>query len=155
MVWGRPDDPDGRALSWIEAAHAVGMQPPILRRYLDRPEFVSLLLKERRAFRTTICAGNEGALRKVRDRPDGNDMARVRAVLALEEMNADAGGARSMSDAGSRFTVQIVNRIAAPEPPAITISARTTIPAPFPSTLVEPEPEPPPPEPIFTPRRWP
>ena len=78
-------------------------------------------------------------------------MARVRAVLALEELNADAGGARSMSDAGSRFTVQIVNRIAAPEPPAITISART-IPAPFPSPLVEPEPEPPPPDPIFSPR---
>jgi hypothetical protein len=86
MVYGRLDDPDCRAITFIEAAHETGIKPDVMRRYLDRPEVRTLLLRERRAFRAAICSGNEAALQKVRDTA-ANGMAVVSAVRALEELD--------------------------------------------------------------------
>src|SRR5690348_11586368 len=88
MVFGRLDDPDCRPLDFIEAAKTAGIKPDVMRRYLDRGEVRALLHAERRAFRDAICAGNEGALARVRDTA-ANSMARVAAVRALEQLDAD------------------------------------------------------------------
>jgi hypothetical protein len=86
MVYGRLEDPDCRALTFIEAARETGIKPDVMRRYLDRPDVRALLLRERRAFRAAICGGNEAALQKVRDTA-ANGMAVVGAVRALEELD--------------------------------------------------------------------
>jgi hypothetical protein len=87
MVYGMPDDPTADPLDFIGAAKAVGMKADVLRRYLDRPQVRALLRAERRAFRESICAGNEGALRKARDK-SANGMVTVAAVRALEQIDA-------------------------------------------------------------------
>ena len=74
MVYGKPDDPDGRPVDFIEAGRACGIKPDIMRRWLDRPAVRALLHAERRAFRAAICAGNELSLARVRDRSE-NGMA--------------------------------------------------------------------------------
>jgi hypothetical protein len=91
MVYGHPDDVDCGALTFVEAADATGIKPDVMRRYLDRPEVRALLLAERRAFRTAICGGNEGALLRVRETAQ-NGMAVVAAVRALEELEAPRDG---------------------------------------------------------------
>ena len=68
MVRGKPDDPDCKPLSFVEAAKLCDVRPDIMRRWLDRSEVRRFLLAERRAFRDTVCAGNELALQRVRDR---------------------------------------------------------------------------------------
>ncbi len=156
MIYGKPDDPDGRPLTFLETAPVVGVKPDTLRRYLDKPTVISLLLRERKAFRHEICAANEASLKGLRDHAQ-NSMARIAAIRLLEEMNGDDGVHAPGESTQPRFVVQIVNRITAPELPAITIGART-FPAPphIAGPPYEPEPQPEPePEPIFTPRRWP
>ena len=91
MVYGHPDDPDCRAFTFIEAAHETGIKPDVMRRYLDRPDVRALPLAERRAFRTAICGGNEGALLRVRETAH-NGMAVVAAVRALEELETPRHG---------------------------------------------------------------
>ena len=85
MVYGRLDDPDCRPLDFIEAAALASIKPDVMRRYLDRGDVRALLRRERRAFREAICAGNEGALQRVRDK-SANGMATVAAVRALEQI---------------------------------------------------------------------
>jgi hypothetical protein len=89
MVWGRPDDPDCRNLSFVEACRETGMRPDIFRRYLDRSSVRSLLLAERKAFRAAVCSGNESALLNVRQTAV-NSMAVVAAVRALEGLDSEA-----------------------------------------------------------------
>ena len=48
MVYGRPDDPDGRPVDYIEAGKAAGIKPDIMRRWLDKPAVRALLHSERR-----------------------------------------------------------------------------------------------------------
>src|SRR5271165_5834615 len=67
MVYGKPDDPDGRPLPFGDAARASGVKPDVMRRYLDLPAVIALFRRERRAYREALCGGNEGALRRVRD----------------------------------------------------------------------------------------
>src|SRR5688572_30640321 len=83
MVRGKPDDPDCKPLSFVEAAKLCDVRPDIMRRWLDRSEVRRFLLAERRAFRDTVCAGNELALQRVRDR-SANGMAICAAVRGLE-----------------------------------------------------------------------
>ena len=64
MVRGLPDDEDQRPLSFIAAAKAAGIGPDTMRRYLDRPEVIVMLRRERRAYREALCGGNEGARRR-------------------------------------------------------------------------------------------
>lgn len=83
MVSGRPGDPDAAPLTFIEAAKLCGVAPDHMRRWLDRPEARAFLRSERTAWRESICAGNENALKRVRDHSE-NAMAVVRSVQALE-----------------------------------------------------------------------
>ena len=43
MVYGRPNDPDGKALDFVEAAELAGMKRDVARRWLDRGEVRALL----------------------------------------------------------------------------------------------------------------
>jgi len=97
MVFGKMDDADCAPLDFIEAAKLSGIKPDVMRRYLDRPSVRALLRAERRAFRDAICAGNELALRKVRDQ-SRNGMASIAAVRALEQLDEQDHGRPGDSD---------------------------------------------------------
>ncbi|MFL6302006.1 MAG: hypothetical protein ACJ72H_00560 [Candidatus Sulfotelmatobacter sp.] len=86
MVRGREDDPDAKPLDFIEAGRIAGLKPDVARRWLDRPHVISALRSERKAYREAICAGNEGALARVRDTSE-NGVAIVNSVRQLETMN--------------------------------------------------------------------
>jgi hypothetical protein len=134
-------------LTFIEAAKIAGMRPDVARRWLDRPEVRRLLLAERRVFRDALCAGNEGALARVRDKSE-NGMAVIGAVRALENI-ADEAEIRSPLQQTPGLVIQIVNGPgslpqsagitieAEREPAAAQPAASVTIPAPF----AVPEPE--------------
>jgi len=85
MVYGDPDNPD-KPLDFIAAAKLAGVQVDHMRRWLHRPEAASMLRKERAAFRLGLTAGNENALRRIRDRSE-NPMAVVRSVQVLNDMD--------------------------------------------------------------------
>jgi hypothetical protein len=116
MVYGRADDPDCRALPCLEAGRECGIKPDVMRKYLDRSDVRRLLMAERRAFRAAVCAGNEGALQRVRDK-SANGMATVAAVRALEQLDDEnAPGARGVVPQAPGFVIVI----AAPGPVAVT-----------------------------------
>jgi hypothetical protein len=115
MVAGKPDDPDCAPLSFIEAAKLAGIKPDVMRRYLDRANVRALLRSERRTFREAICAGNEGALRRIRDE-SANSMAQIGAIRTLEQLS-DGDAARLPHTGEPGVTIRIINAIAvAPEP---------------------------------------
>ena len=123
MVYGKPDDPDGRPLAFIEAGRETGVKPDVMRRYLDRPAVIALLRRERRAYREALCGGNEGALRRVRDTAE-NSMAVVAAVRQLETMSADDAGRASGESSPQHFQINLISRVE--QPPPVTIEGRAT-----------------------------
>jgi hypothetical protein len=68
------------------AAALVGLQPRWLRFQLQRPECLRWMLAEKQARLEIASAGNIPALVAVRDREDGNEMAKVHATKVLEQM---------------------------------------------------------------------
>jgi hypothetical protein len=88
MVRGRPDDADGKPIDFIEAAKLADVKPDIMRQWLDRPEARAFLRAERVAFRAAVCAGNELALKRVRDGSE-NGMAVIGSVRALEQIDEE------------------------------------------------------------------
>jgi hypothetical protein len=52
----------------------------------DHPSRSAASRKERSRFRQSVCAQNEFVLAEIRDDSDGNQMARVHAVRALEQL---------------------------------------------------------------------
>jgi hypothetical protein len=121
MVYGDPDDPDGRPLPFIEAGKACGVKPDTMRRYLHRPNVCALLRAERRLFREAINAGNEGALMRIRDKSP-NGMAVIGSVRALEQL--DDADSTARLGAGVR------------PPPGLIVVVNTLAPAP---RVVEPD----------------
>jgi hypothetical protein len=107
MVYGKLDDADCKPLDFVEAAKLAGIKPDVMRRYLDRGEVRVLLRNERRAFRDAICAGNEGALQRVRDK-SANGMATVAAVRALEQIEDADPHMRSVQES-PHVTIRILN----------------------------------------------
>ncbi|MGD0563489.1 MAG: hypothetical protein ABSA66_10385 [Roseiarcus sp.] len=148
MVYGQLDDPDCKPLSFIEAAKIAGVAPDVMRRYLDRPDVRALLLRERRAFRAALCAGNEGALARVRDKSE-NGMAIVASVRALEQLEGESTERGGPGSTTPGITIMVLGN-ARQEAPPMTIEARS-LGVPY-VTLPEPAPEPPPDmNPIFKP----
>jgi hypothetical protein len=123
MVCGKLDDPDCAPLSFIEAANLAGVKPDVMRRYLDRADVRALLRAERRVFRDAICAGNEGALRRVRD-TSPNGMATVAAVRALEQIDDADPPNRSQATPGVTI---IIHPASESEPMPPTIDIRPTL----------------------------
>jgi hypothetical protein len=67
------------------------MRPDTLRRYLHRADTRALIASERKALLAWATSANPQALMNIRDR-SLNDAARVRAALALEELEAPRQG---------------------------------------------------------------
>jgi len=119
MVFGRPDDENCKPLDFIEAAKQCGVNPCVMRRWLDRPTVRAYLMAQRRAFRTAVCAGNELALQRVRDKSK-NGMVTVAAVRALEGMDAEEQ-MRRPNQPSPGVTIRIVNVVQQPAQSASTI----------------------------------
>jgi hypothetical protein len=107
-VYGRPSDPDCKPLDFIEAAKDVGMAPDIARRWLDRSQVRVLLRSERRTFREAVCAGNEGALKRVRDTSE-NGMAIIGAVRTLEQLNDEVPSRNGSMPTVPGLIIQVIN----------------------------------------------
>jgi hypothetical protein len=84
--------------------HAVSAQ--MMRRWLGRAEAISFLRKERSRFRQSVCAQNEFVLAEIRNDRDGDQMARVHAVRALEQL-ADTEVARPSNAPSPGVTIVI------------------------------------------------
>jgi hypothetical protein len=143
MVYGRPDDEDCKPLDFIEAGKVCGVAPDIMRRWLDRSNVRAYLLASRRTFREAICAGNEGALQRIRDKSP-NGMAVIASVRALENLDEETA-ARSLDPKQQPgVTIKIVHltQQGATAPPTIDITPpRPVLPqrrAPIASPLREP-----------------
>jgi hypothetical protein len=90
-----------------------------MRRWLHRPEVISFLRRERAAFREAICSANDRVLAQIRDKTDGNAMARVHAVRALEGMAEEASTRPANAQQPG---VVIVVRHVSPAPPTIDVT---------------------------------
>jgi hypothetical protein len=117
LVYGRPDDEDCQPLDLAGAAAASSMKIDVLRRWLDRGQVRAYLLAERKAFRAAICAGNEAALQRVRDK-SANGMVTVAAVRALEQMDEEGTAGRPLDPKQQPGIVIRVLTVQAPSPPA-------------------------------------
>jgi hypothetical protein len=91
LVWGVESDEGRRPVTLGEAAAAGSMKPDTLRRYLHRLDVRALIADEKKAFLAWATSANAQALIDIRD-TSVNDAARVRAVLALEELEAPRDG---------------------------------------------------------------
>jgi hypothetical protein len=122
MVYGRRDDEDCKPLDFIEAGKACDIAPDIMRRWLDRAQVRAYLLASRRTFREAICAGNEGALQRIRDK-SLNGMAVIASVRALEQLDEETN-ARPANAPTPGVTIRIVNVVqqGAPAAPAIDVT---------------------------------
>jgi hypothetical protein len=115
MVYGKLDDPDCKPLGFIEAAKLAEIAPDHMRRYLDRAEVRALLRSERRVFRDAICAGNEGALKRIRD-TSANGMSVVASVRALEQIDVEAATRPSGNATSPGIVIRIITPAAQPLP---------------------------------------
>jgi len=113
MVYGDPARPH-EPIDFIAAAKLAGVQPDNMRRWLHRPEAAALLRAERRAYRIALCAQNESALARIRDKSE-NAMAIVKSVQVLNEMEAEETNRRSGPQNTPGLVVQILTP-AAPRP---------------------------------------
>ncbi len=125
MVYGKMDDPDCKPLDFVEAAKIAEIKPDVMRRYLDRAEVRALLRSERRVFRDAICAGNEGALKRVRD-TSANGMCVVAAVRGLEQIEAEAT-ARPTGTITPGIVIRIIQQPAQPLSPNPKVITPVTI----------------------------
>jgi hypothetical protein len=83
----RGPDNDGKPMSLVEAAQALGMSVPTLRRYFDKPSNLAYLRAEKRTYTALLIAANPAALADIRDNAE-NQMARVASVRELNSMDA-------------------------------------------------------------------
>jgi hypothetical protein len=104
---------------FVSAGKRHGVTAQMMRRWLGRAEAISFLRKERSRFRQSVCAQNEFVLAEIRDDRDGNQMARVHAVRALEQL-ADGEVARPSSAPSPGITLVIHQ----PAPAPIDITPR-------------------------------
>jgi hypothetical protein len=108
MIYGDPAGGDNAVpLSFVQAAKLVGIQPYVLRRWLDKAAVIQLIRHERALHRRALCCGNELALQQVRDRSE-NPMARVRSVALLEQIDHEAATA-SRGESTSPGVVIVIN----------------------------------------------
>jgi hypothetical protein len=110
---------------FIAAGKRHGVKAQVMRRWLGRAECISFLRKERSRFRQTVCAQNEAILAEIRDDRDGNQMARVRAVQVLEQL--DETPAHRAGDAGNSRGIVLNIIHATPTAPTIDITPQAAV----------------------------
>jgi hypothetical protein len=116
---------------FVAAGKLAGISPDHARRWLDKPAVRALLRAERRTYREALCAGNEHALRKVRDQSE-NAMAVCAAVRTLENIAVEAE-ARSPSQQERPGLVVIIQ-----QPSPVALQPVRTIDAALPPAIDEP-----------------
>jgi hypothetical protein len=119
MIYGPPGDAEPVPVDFIAAAKLVSMRPNILRKWLHKPAVVQFIRRERAAFRVSICAANEYALRRVRDTSE-NGMAVISAARRLDDLH----DREVVQSRGTQQTPGIVINILQRAPPAPIIEAR-------------------------------
>jgi hypothetical protein len=130
------------AVDFITAAKANELKPDTMRRWLHRPEVVGFLRRERAAFREAVCSANDRVLAQIRDKVDGNAMARVQAVRTLEGM-AEEASTRPANPPTPGVVIRILNVVQPTAPAASAIDVTPRRPMPLAS------PPQPPREPVF------
>ena len=106
-----------QGVDFIVAAKAHGLKPDSMRRYLNTPQVVSFIRKQRSAFRAAVCSGNEFVLQEIRDNAE-NSMARVRAIQVLEGLDEVASMQRPGEPGDARgIVIRVINVV----PPAAPI----------------------------------
>jgi hypothetical protein len=115
MIYG---DDDGRPLDFVEAARRSGVRPNIMRKWLHRVEVQILLRAERKAFRSAINCANEAVLADIRQNAL-NSMARVAAVRALQELDAEDHPIHRRGEAISPHVTIVIRTDPAPIPKVI------------------------------------
>jgi len=86
LVFGLPDDVEGKPVDFIAAAAKVGISAPVMRKWLHRPEIRTYLQELRQSYLSALTASNPKAVARVRDKEDGNQMAQVAASRLIETM---------------------------------------------------------------------
>jgi hypothetical protein len=114
LVWD-----DDEQCDLVVAARASGLRPDTLRRWLLRPEVVGLVLRERAAKRLALCARNETILAGIAA-CGSNEMARVNAVKALEQLDEQAPSSQAANLPTPGVTIRIVNVSSPPAPIDVT-----------------------------------
>ena len=104
---------------FIAAGKRRGVKAQVMRRWLGRAECIAFLRRERARFRQTVCAQNEVILAEIRDDREGNQMARVRAVQVLEQLD-ETPAHRSGELPTPGVTIRIVNVVPQPAPIDVT-----------------------------------
>jgi hypothetical protein len=99
MVW--------RGIHFDQAAIEVGMTVRNMRLALERPAVLSYLRRQRQVMREAASGANILALTEVRDQRD-NQMARVQAVKALEQLSDTDQARGGSAPAQPGLTIQII-----------------------------------------------
>jgi hypothetical protein len=87
LVWGIEGDEGRRPATLAEAAAAGSMKMGTLRRWLHRADVRAEIAGEKKALLAWATSANPHALMSIRDN-GANDAARVRAAMALEELES-------------------------------------------------------------------
>jgi hypothetical protein len=109
-------------MSIAEAAQHVGMTGYAIRLAFEKPHVIAFVRMQKQVMRSSVCAANISVLAGIRDESE-NDMARVRAVSMLEDM--DGAERQHGGNAGQSpgLVIQIVtNGPEAPAKPLIDIT---------------------------------
>ena len=122
-------------LDFVEAAKVAGVRPQDLRKWFDRPAFLQALRAERKSWRAAVCAGNESALKRVRDNSE-NGMAVIGAVRGLEDLDERETIQTRGQHERPGITINIVHRDPLPAP----VTTKTIEAQPIEPELNEPEP---------------
>jgi hypothetical protein len=111
----RGPDNDGKPMSLCEAAKAVGLSVPALRRHFDRPSNLAYLRAEKRTYTALLIAANPAALADIRDNAE-NQMARVASVRELNSMDAAEVTQSRSQGVTPGVVINIVHSAPAPRP---------------------------------------
>jgi hypothetical protein len=130
LVWGAEGDEGRRPATLAEAAAAGSMRVDTLRRWLRRQDARNLIAAEKRALLAWATAANPQALMSIRDTSQ-NDAARVRAALALEELEAprDGKGISVTVNNQTNVATQIRPGYVVRLPSDLTLASSETLPA--------------------------
>jgi hypothetical protein len=114
-------------LDFIAAAKANGLKPDSMRRYLNAPQVVAFIRKERARFRASVCSANEYVLQEIRDNGE-NTMARVRAVQVLEQLDEVSTMRRTGEQVSPGICIVIHQRPQSESPTVDVTAPRPTTP---------------------------
>lgn len=99
MVW--------EGIPWAEAAKAENMTARGVRQALEKPHVRRYVTLQRSAFRAALSTRNETVAANIRDKEDGNQMARLGALKYLDGLDEDENTRRPAGSVTPGVVVQI------------------------------------------------